>query len=168
MDCRFTENISLLMDGELSEREALELRSHLADCCLCQQAEKDFHLLRQEIQAYQPEVDRIAQRRVLSNMLDQAAKLKNKPLPFWRRKIALPVPALALMTLLFAALSLWAIYPRLAKSPEQNFFLPPAKMERGREANPFDLSRFDKGGRAMIYTARRTAANNQPHREDNQ
>jgi anti-sigma factor RsiW len=168
MDCRFTENISLLMDGELSGREAIELRSHLAGCSLCQQAEKDFHLLRQEIQAYQPEADPIAQRRALSNLLDRPAPLSNKPLPFWRRKIALPVPALALVALLVLALSLWAIYPRLAKSPQQNFAAPPARMERGREANPFDLSRFDKGGRAMIYTARRTAANDQPRREGNQ
>jgi anti-sigma factor RsiW len=167
MDCKFTEKISSLMDGELSDAEARQLQLHLPACPNCRQAQADFHLLRQEIQDYRSAVDLGAQRRLLDNLLNDAAPLRHERVPFWRRRIALPVPALAVMALLFMALSLWAIYPRTTQPPQQSFVIPPAKTDRGPEANPFDLSRFDKGGRAVIYTARRAAANEQPRKEGN-
>jgi anti-sigma factor RsiW len=165
MDCKFTENISLLMDGELSPEQAQEVQLHLSACAICQQAQEDFHLLRQEIQSYQSEFDISAQRRNLHKLLDEASLLKSERLPFWRRRIALPVPALAFIALLFVALSLWAVSLRAAKpsqSPES------LSIQRVRPAvNPFDVSRFDKGGRAVIYTARRTSTNEQPQKEVN-
>jgi anti-sigma factor RsiW len=166
MDCKFTENISLLMDGELSDEQAREVRLHLYACAICRQAQEDFQLLRQEIQGYQSEFDSSAQRQRLRQLLDDASLLKSEGPPFWRRKIALPVPALAFIALLFVALSLWAVSLRAAKpspSPES------ISIQRVQPAvNPFDVSRFDKGGRALIYTERRISTNEQPQKEVNQ
>src|SRR4051812_5969464 len=112
MDCKFTENISLLMDGELSSDKIPEVQAHLWSCTICQQAQGDFLLLRQKIQGYRHEPDANVQRQVLRNILGK------ERVPFWRRKISLPVPALALMALLFVALGLWAVSLRASKMPQ--------------------------------------------------
>jgi hypothetical protein len=166
MDCKFTEHISLLMDGELSDQETQEVQLHLSGCAICRQTQEDFLLLRQEIQGYQSEIDRGTQRQKLSNLLGEAALPKNERLPFWRRKIALPVPALACIALLFVALSLWAANLRPAKPPQPPF--PVGRMNIEPTVNPFDVSRFDKGGRAVIYTARRASTNDRPQKEISQ
>lgn len=100
----------------------------------------------------------------MDNLLNSESPLKSNPLPFWRRKIALPVPALAFIALLFVALSLWAVFRRAAEPPRPSFTIAPGKLEI-RSVNPFDVSRFDKGGRAVIYTMRRVATNDQPQKE---
>jgi anti-sigma factor RsiW len=166
MDCKFTENISLLMDGELSDEQAQALQLHLSACVICRQAQEDFHLLRQEIQSYQSQFDTSAPRHRFDSLLDGTFAPKSKHLPFWRRRIALPVPALAFIALLFVALSLWAVYLRAAKPPQLSLTTAPGKMDRPA-VNPFDVSRFDKGGRAVIYTARRASPNDQPQKEIN-
>src|SRR5687768_8388709 len=118
MDCKFTEKISLLIDGELTDDDARQIQSHVSACSLCQQAQEDFLLLRAEIRDYQSEFDISTQRQRLRNLLTNGSLLKGERLSFWRRKIALPVPALALMVLLFVALSLWAANLRAAKPPQ--------------------------------------------------
>lgn len=161
MDCKFTENISLLMDGELSSDQIPEVQAHLSSCTICQQAQADFLLLRQEIQDYQHEPDLNAQRQILRNIIGK------QRVPFWRRKIALPIPALAFMVLLFVAVGLWAAYLRSSKQPQPTATIRPAETLKNPapQENTFDLSRFDKGERALIYTARRTATNLEPQKE---
>jgi anti-sigma factor RsiW len=167
MDCKYTENISLLMDGELSDEQAREVRLHLSACAICRQAQEDFQLLRQEIQGYQGEFDSSAQGQRLRRLLGDASRLKSERLPFWRRKIALPVPALAFIALLFVALSLWVIYRRADRPPQQSYVIAPGKVDKA-SGNPFDVSRFDKGARAVIYTARRASTNDPSQKEINQ
>jgi hypothetical protein len=106
----------------------------------------------------------------LRNLLNNGPSLKGERLPFWRRKIALPVPALALMVLLLVALSLWAVYWRKTKSTQATEIILPQGASKPSEpaANPFDMSRFDKGGRAVIYTEQRASTNNQPQKENKQ
>jgi hypothetical protein len=161
MDCKFTENISLLMDGELSSDQIPEVQAHLSSCTICQQAQGDFLLLRQKIQGYRHEPDANVQRQVLRNILGK------ERVPFWRRKISLPVPALALMALLFVALGLWAVSLRASKMPQPTATVRPAKPSGNPapQENALDLSRFDKGERAIIYTARRTSTNLEPQKE---
>ena len=52
MDCNFTEEVSLLVDGELAPHEAARLRAHMEGCAACQQARESFLLLRQELRSY--------------------------------------------------------------------------------------------------------------------
>jgi hypothetical protein len=161
MDCTFTENVSLFMDGELSADQAQQIQLHLSSCAICQQAQEEFLLLRQEIQDYQHKPDTSAQQRILHNIFE------SQRVPFWRKKIALPVPALALMLLLVVVLSLWAAYLRTAKLPQVAATILPAKTPEimSDSAKAFDLSRFDKGERAVIYTARRSSTNIGPQKE---
>jgi hypothetical protein len=164
MDCKFTEKVSLLIDGELTDDEGRQIQLHLSACSRCQQTQEDFLLLRTEIRDYPRLPDISAQRQAIRNLLNA------EPIPFWRRKVALPVPAFALIFLLFVALSVWAAYLRATKSPQATEIILHQREDKPIEpaVNPFDVSRFDKGGRAMIYTERRTSTNNQPQKEINQ
>ena len=42
MDCDFTEEVSLLVDGELTPQEAARLGAHIEGCAACRQAQTDF------------------------------------------------------------------------------------------------------------------------------
>lgn len=163
MECKFTEKVSLLIDGEVTGDDARQIQSHLSACSMCQQAKEDFLLLRQEIQNYQRDPDLSAQRQAIYNIVGAERT------PFWRRKIALPVPAFALIFLLFVALSLWVAGLRATKSPQPAATIqPPESQEKPpASAKAYDLSRFDKGERAVIYTTKRTRINNEPQRESN-
>jgi anti-sigma factor RsiW len=154
MDCKFTEQVSLLIDGELSADEARQIESHLTGCAICQRAREEFLLMRQEIQAYRPQLDLSVRRQALESLLQG-----NRP-PFWRRKIALPVPAFALLLLAFVAFAVWAISSRnrapqpAVKGTEfgsRAIIEPVEPVARG-----YDLSKFDQGQRAVIYKTTRT------------
>jgi anti-sigma factor RsiW len=162
MDCQFTEKLSLLIDGELPDDEVGEVQAHLAGCPLCRQAREDFLLLRAEIQGYDATPDARAQRQALQSIVGV-----ERP-PFWRRKIALPAPALALLALLFVVVTLWAVLRRPPQTVRQPSDTLSVKRPVEPAVNPFDLSRFDRGGRAVIYTTRRGAADDPSQKEGGQ
>jgi hypothetical protein len=68
MSCHFTEEVSLLVDGELAPQEAARLGAHIEGCAACQQAREAFLLFRQELRAYSP--DTHAQSRALASILN--------------------------------------------------------------------------------------------------
>jgi hypothetical protein len=70
MDCEFTQEVSLLMDGELEPHEAARLRAHAESCATCRQAREAFLLLRQELRSYEWTPDPHAQSRALAAILD--------------------------------------------------------------------------------------------------
>jgi hypothetical protein len=152
MDCQFTEQISLLMDDELGDAEARQVSLHLSACAICQQAQADFLLLRRQLQVYQPQTDLKAQRQVLQNLL------QSEQAPFWRKKIALPAPAFALLVLALMVVSLWAIASRSNLPPQPaGMTRPVVEDQKQPPTNGFDLSKFDQGERAVIYTVSRTS-----------
>src|SRR5215207_1570316 len=69
MDCNFTEEVSLLVDGELAPPEAARLRAHVEGCAACQQAREAFLLFRQELRSYELAPDPRAQNRALAAIL---------------------------------------------------------------------------------------------------
>jgi len=158
MSCNFTEKVSQWIDGELVAAEAEQVNLHVAACTICQRAQEDFLLLREQISQYSIKRDHAAERRVLAEILG------TERVPLWRRKIALPAPAFALIGLLIVALSAWTIVTRATKSS-----LPTAihsanhAMEKPSEQtakDSVDFSRFDRGERAVIYTLRRAPTGN--------
>jgi hypothetical protein len=70
MGCDFTEEVSLLVDGELSPHEAARLRAHMECCAVCRQAREAFLLLRRELRSYQWTPDPHAQSKALAAILD--------------------------------------------------------------------------------------------------
>jgi len=71
MNCDFTEKISQLIDGELSEVEAREVQRHLTQCAACQEARADFLSFRSEITNYNPSLHPAAQADALRRILGQ-------------------------------------------------------------------------------------------------
>ncbi len=67
MGCHFTEEVSLLVDGELTPHEAARLGAHLEGCAACKQAREAFLLLRRELRSYEFAPDPHAQRTALAS-----------------------------------------------------------------------------------------------------
>lgn len=157
MDCHFTEKISLLIDGELSEEEAKEATAHLATCASCKRAQEDFLRVRNEIKTYAVAPDFNAQRRALRSILDSS-----KP-PLWRRRVALPAPVFALLLLALVALGAWVASVRrnvksAAEQKPAKVLTAPALQSTAQDSQGgLDLARFDHGGRATIYKVRHTS-----------
>jgi predicted anti-sigma-YlaC factor YlaD len=153
MNCDFTEKISQLIDDELSEAEAQGVRQHLASCESCQRAHEDFLSLGSAVKAYAAAPDLIAERRALRQIVASDHR------PFWRRNVALPVPAFVLLLIAFVSLGLWTTFRRMPtstniqKNPEK-VLTAPAPLPQGSQG-AFDLARFDHGERASIYKVRR-------------
>jgi anti-sigma factor RsiW len=152
MKCEFTEQVSALLDGELEVQEAQSLREHLLACEACHQAERDFLLLRRELQSYRSRAPQGEPERHALARLPGAEHV-----PFWKRRIALPAPALASLILAVLALGVWMI---AARRPKESMPAPVAREEKRTvttraPATPaegeVDLARFDSGGRAVIY-----------------
>src|SRR5436853_5982881 len=139
MDCNLTEKVSLLIDGELAQDEAEQIKKHIADCSICSRANEDFLSLRQQIKSYEFVPDREAQRQALARIL------ASEPVSLWRKKLALPVPVFALVILMMMAVAGWAIFLRAAP-PSPSGIRPVDKMNDAIQAQPpqkrFDLSRF--------------------------
>jgi hypothetical protein len=68
-DCDFTEEVSLLVDGELSPHDAARLRTHVEGCAACQQARESFLLFRQELRSYDSAPDPHVQSAALASIL---------------------------------------------------------------------------------------------------
>lgn len=69
MGCHFTEEVSLLVDGELAPHEAAQLGAHIEGCAACGQAREAFLLLRRELRAYDWAPDPHAQSMALASIL---------------------------------------------------------------------------------------------------
>ena len=83
MCCEFTEEVSLLVDGELAPHEAARLRAHLETCTACRQAREAFLLLRQELRSYERAPDPHAQSRALAAILGSPHPTTPRK-PVWR------------------------------------------------------------------------------------
>lgn len=154
MSCNLTEKVSLLIDGELAQDEAEQIKQHMAGCSICSRANEDFLSLRQQIKSYEFAPDSLARRQALARIL------AGEPVSLWKKKLALPVPLFALAMLLMMVLAGWAIFLRAAPQPTPAGIRPVDQVDDASRAptspKSFDLSRFDHGQRAEIYTARRT------------
>jgi anti-sigma factor RsiW len=153
MSCNLTEKVSLLVDGELSSKEAGQVTLHLSSCLICQQAQADFLSLREQIKSHPYERDLVAERRAIKNILSAGRT------PIWRRRVALPAPVFSLALLALIALTAWFVYTRASRPAPSEIGIRPAIMpaENPSQGSP-DLSRFDRGERAVIYIERRNRA----------
>lgn len=161
MSCELTEKVSALLDDELDEQEAESVRQHLSACETCRQAEQEFLLLRRELKSYAgADSQTVAERqqRTLRRIIGY------ERVPLWRRRIALPAPALALLLLALISLSGWLVTalwqkrfaPEVETAGREKKIVPqPPTAPPAAGDGDVDLARFDRGGRAAIYKVRR-------------
>lgn len=69
MSCDQIERVSLLIDGELSETDALAIERHLVSCTECRQVRADFLGLRSQIITDTPQLDSLATQRALDRIV---------------------------------------------------------------------------------------------------
>jgi hypothetical protein len=113
MNCPFEEDVSALFDDELAPGDAARVRAHIESCATCGALLSDFTRIRETLLSPAP-------RR-----------------PFWRRTVAVPLPAAAVFVLAFLLISFFA-------------FRHPAAQTGGDIFAP-----YDGGGRAVIKVVKR-------------
>ena len=69
MNCNFTEKVSSLIDGELTQSEMREVERHLLSCGECQQLRADFLNLRSQIANFETSLQPTVQNRALKKIL---------------------------------------------------------------------------------------------------
>ena len=154
MDCEQMEKVSQLIDGELTDEEAAAMKLHLAACQICSETHADFLPLRHEIIVQEFQLEPFAKKRVLR---DVRASLNPS---IWRRRISVPVPAMAVLLIALVIIALWSLmrFSRVPASQEVNV----KRVSTDRHSQDvFDLSRFDHGDRVAIQKIKRVAAVNQ-------
>jgi Putative zinc-finger len=113
MSCDFTEKISQLIDGELSEVEGREVQRHLTQCAACQEARADFLSFRSEISNYNPSLHPALQadalKRILGQPVEQPRITSAKPKLGWSWGFAPRAIAFASF-ILIAALTGFIVY----------------------------------------------------------
>jgi predicted anti-sigma-YlaC factor YlaD len=152
MDCDQIENVSHFIDGELSKEEAVSFQAHLDACAICRQVQKDFLSLKQEIKAYNFNLDPFATQRVLNEIV------RSRYPTLWRRRIAVPIPLMAGLLLALLTLCVWMVSHQLKTRPSPAVKTTiPVTHSKPEEAG-FDLTRFDHGERASIVKIKKTEA----------
>jgi len=154
MSCDYTEKVSLLIDGDLSEEESDLVIAHIKTCHLCRKTEEELLSLRQMIRDYEGEPDPVVQKRALARIMASENTF------FWKRSVAVPAPAFAFLIAVLVVLAGWSVV-RLNGSPQ----VPAVKRVEIRSAqDSLDLSSFDSGERAVIYKVRRSGNSLQEER----
>ncbi|HKY43883.1 MAG TPA: zf-HC2 domain-containing protein [Pyrinomonadaceae bacterium] len=69
MNCNYTEKVSSLIDGELTQAETREVERHLLNCAECQQMRADFLNLRSQIVNFETSLQPTVQNRALKKIL---------------------------------------------------------------------------------------------------
>ena len=157
MDCKeFRELLDLYLDAELAPQSMTAAQSHLAECAACERASKELLRLRRALKLavsqHQPPEELLTSVRRLSQPFWRRLLPEGES---WRRGVTLPAPVFALLIVALVTLGFWAIRLRETRmaQPRASVHLPSAP-GRATEGDA-DLSRFDSGGRAVIYKARR-------------
>lgn len=90
MTCNQTEQVSLLIDGELAAAEALKVKRHLQECVECHDAHESFLLLRGQLASYDSSVDSAAVQAALAKVLSQPQVVKDSRVgrSDWRERLA--------------------------------------------------------------------------------
>jgi len=113
MTCNFTEKISSLIDGELTQAEAREVERHLLSCGECEQLRADFLNLRSEIAAFETSLQPAVQNRTLKKILS-----KERRVPVLGLQWNFATQAIAFVVLLIVGAVLSLSLLRSDKSPK--------------------------------------------------
>lgn len=115
MSCNFTEKISSLIDGELTQAEAREVERHLLSCGECEQLRADFLNLRSEIAGFETSLQPAVQNRALKKILSAAER--RVPVPRLRWSFGMQAVAFVALLITGAVISL-SLFPSSDQSPK--------------------------------------------------
>ena len=128
MTCDQTQNVSLLIDGELTPSERIAIEQHLLTCAECRQAHEEFLSFRSQLIAYSPSLAPSASDAALARILSGRAPVAKIPAvaktsAAWRNPLAALfesfTPRLAAVAALIAiAFTIGAITFLSLRSPE--------------------------------------------------
>ena len=150
MGCHLIEKVSQLIDGELGPAEAASTSAHINSCEACQRAQADFLRLQREIKACDVQLDTFTTTHAMRNVLNALDA------PFWRKRITIPIPVMAMLLISIVAMGLWGGFLRSQTPATQTAKVRPAPAE-AKPQHTLDLSRFDHGERAVVIKVRQTA-----------
>lgn len=89
MTCNKTDQVSLLIDGELPPVQMTRVKQHLRECSDCREAQESFLLLRSQLNAYTSPVDAAAIASALAKVLPlSAAETAPVAARSWRERLA--------------------------------------------------------------------------------
>jgi hypothetical protein len=167
MDCHFTQEVSLLVDGELAPREAARLSAHVETCASCRQAREAFLLFREGLRSYEFSPDPHAQRRALAAILGSGTS--ETKAGRWPERLAAafgfgrlrPAHVAALAVLLVAALLglRWLNGPRTPSAPQRasvNTNVPPTHTHVVKEPAVGKVEQAEKQEPAKQAVAKKT------------
>lgn len=170
MDCKeFRELLDLYVDGELSPEATLSARAHLEECGACSRVERQLVRLRGAVKRVVSEVElplelerkvrklaRPSWQEKVTGLWWEPSSASSAGIAFWRSKIAVPLPAFALILCAAVALGGWISSTLSTTQSPSN--LAGVKKAAGPFVSPaataFDLTQFDRGERAAIYKVR--------------
>jgi anti-sigma factor RsiW len=153
-ECGFTAKVSELIDGELDPDQIEPVTLHLASCPICRQAREDFLDARSRIRDYSVTADAAARARTLEEIVGR------RRIPWWRRSISVPLPVAAAALLLIVGVAVWIRTHGTTSSVGDRRI---AVTQTAADENSNDvasLSRYDAGGRLIIYKKRRAEEEN--------
>ena len=113
MSCpQYRDSIVLLADGELSEDAGHDVRAHLMGCDRCRAVHGELEKLARLLtpQTAEPSVEESRFWRRFD--ADLALRVTAASVPFWRRRITLPVPAALALGAAFAVIMVVALQER--------------------------------------------------------
>ena len=168
MDCKeFREVLDLYVDGELTSEASTEASFHLKECARCRKAEREILRLRNAMKSavskHKPPPELVnAVRRISKSSWPTVRGVGSERQTsigrlLWSEKVALPAPVLALILLAVVGLAIVTGY-LTTRATEPTVALREASQTQIRKLSiqdPMDVSRFDKGDRAILYTVRR-------------
>ncbi|HSP14137.1 MAG TPA: hypothetical protein VLV78_05235 [Thermoanaerobaculia bacterium] len=123
MSCPDRETLSAWFDGEV---DAPEIATHAEECRACRSFLGDLGLIRSSVLAERPPLRREVR---IDSILRQAFTAA----PWWRRRIATPVPVIVLLLLLGL------------------LFIPALFVRKAESASRGEFHDYDPGGRAVMY-----------------
>ena len=112
MNCNFTEKVSSLIDGELTQAETREVERHLLNCGECEQLRADFLNLRSQIASFETSLQPAVQNRALKKILSAERRA-----PALRTAMGLWHQAVAFASLLIVGAIMGLLLYQSSKSP---------------------------------------------------
>ena len=102
--CPELRTLSAYLDGETPSHLSESIRSHLRGCPQCQARLERLKSVKQHLNQAEHLDDRYSKARVWARLKDSSARGPEDKDAFWRRRINLPLPLVALATGLFVLL----------------------------------------------------------------